>query len=99
MKHFDFPSDALCDLNKRGYHEDFSTESFCLYCGDLDMRLNPQEFRVDEEYRFESAEGNEKGTILIAVTAANGAKGVVLDTPLSNPEEQTNEAGSKASRL
>ena len=39
MKNYESPADALDDLRKRGYEADFETQSFCLYCNDLDLRL------------------------------------------------------------
>ncbi len=53
MKHYDSIIDALADLKKRGYVSDFTTETFCLYYRELDIRIYPEEFQVDEVYRFE----------------------------------------------
>ena len=77
MENFKSPADALSDLRERGYKTDFSVETFCLYCGDLDMRLNPEQFKVDEEYRF--GEG-EEDTVLVAITSSNGIKGILVDS-------------------
>ena len=52
MKNYNCLVDALDDLKKRGYKADFATETNCLYCGDLDIRLHPEDFKVDEVYRF-----------------------------------------------
>lgn len=80
MKNFNSLADALNDLRKRGYQSDFSTETFCLYCGDLDMRLNPDQFKVDEEYRFGGDAAHEEDTILVAITSSTGIKGIVVDS-------------------
>lgn len=79
MKNFKSLADALSDLRKRGYKTDFSVETFCLYCGDLDMRLNPDQFKVDEEYRF-GADNHEEDTVLVAITSTNGVKGILVDS-------------------
>lgn len=80
MKNFQSLADALSDLRKRGYKTDFSVETFCLYCGDLDMRLNPEQFKVDEEYRFGGDAAHEKDTVLVAITSSNGIKGILVDS-------------------
>ncbi len=71
-------ADALSDLRDRGYKTDFSIETFCLYCGDLDMRLNPEQFKVDEEYRFGGDDAHEEDTVLVAITSSNGIKGILV---------------------
>jgi hypothetical protein len=80
MKNFKSLADALSDLRKRGYKTDFSVETFCLYCGDLDMRLNPEQFKVDEEYRFGGDAEHEEDTVLVAITSSNGIKGILVDS-------------------
>ncbi len=82
MKNFKSLPDALNNLRERGYKSDFSIETHCLYCGDLDMRLNPDQFRVDEEYRF-ALEGTDEETVLVAVSTPTGIKGIVLDSQSS----------------
>lgn len=80
MKNFESPNEAICDLRNRGYETDFSVGTFCLYCGDLDMRLSPEQFTVDEEYRFDGDPAHEENTVLVAITASSGVKGVLLDS-------------------
>ena len=48
MKNYESLVAALDDLRKRGYAADFATDTICLYCGDLDLRLDPEDFHVDE---------------------------------------------------
>lgn len=79
MEKFKTLPDALSDLRERGYNADFSIETFCLYCGDLDVRLNPEQYRVDEEYRF-TEDAHEEDTVVAAITSSNGIKGVLVDS-------------------
>ena len=79
MKNYESLIDALTDLKKRGYEADFGTETICLYCGDLDMRLNPEEFKVDEEYRFEGHPNHDEDTVVVAITSSSGVKGTLVD--------------------
>ncbi|PVD52385.1 phosphoribosylpyrophosphate synthetase [Terrimonas sp.] len=77
MKNYKSLTDALDDLKQRGYKEDFKTQTTCLYCGDIDVRLDPQDFNIDESYSFkEDANGS---CLLLAITSSTGLKGTVVD--------------------
>lgn len=79
MKNYDSMIDALNDLRKRGYEADFETSSDCLYCSDLDIRLNPEEFHVDESYRFEGTSDPEDNSVVYAISSSSGVKGTLVD--------------------
>ena len=79
MKNYESLVDALDDLRKRGYDADFSTQAICLYCGDLDMRLDPQDFMVDEVYRFEGNSDPDDNVVLYAISSSNGVRGTLVD--------------------
>ena len=78
MKNYESLSDALHDLNERGYKANFESQTFCLYCGDLDLRLDPEDFHVDEIYHFGNSAG-EKGSAVYAISSVSGVKGVLVD--------------------
>jgi hypothetical protein len=79
MQTYDTLPNALADLKTRGYDADFATTSDCLYCSDVDIRLNPEEFQVEEVHHFK-VEGNpDEGTVLYAITSSTGVKGVLVD--------------------
>ena len=79
MKNYESLIDALDDLRKRGYDSDFTTQAVCLYCGDLDLRLNPEEFNVDEVHRFEGDSNPSDSSILYAISSSSGLKGTLVD--------------------
>jgi hypothetical protein len=79
MKNYDSFPEALDDLKKRGYDADFETDSFCLYCGDLDLRLNEGEFHVDELYRFEEDADPDNNAVIYAISSSTGVKGTIVD--------------------
>lgn len=79
MKTYQSLNDALEDLRKRGYEADFSTDTDCLYCGDLDIRLDPEDFHVDEVYRFESGLSFQMHSTLYAITSVSGVKGTLME--------------------
>ena len=82
MENAESLNDALSDLKKRGYDANlnFGTSTFALYGGDLDMRLNPEGFHVDEiDHTRDEAHPNDR-TVVYAITSATGIKGVLEDT-------------------
>ena len=79
MKNYESLIDALDDLRKRGYEADFATQTVCLYCGDLDIRLDPEDFHVDEVYRFEENSNPDDNSVLYAISSSTGVKGTLVD--------------------
>ena len=79
MKNYESLSDALDDLRKRGYEADFETQSPCLYCSDLDLRLIEEEFHVDEVYRFEEDANPDDKAVVYAISSTAGIKGTIVD--------------------
>lgn len=79
MKSYSTLSEALNDLKKRGYKEDFNLKPTCLECASLNLQIHPEEFKVDEFYRFEGMSNTDDNSILFAISAKNGLKGVLVD--------------------
>ncbi len=55
------------------------------------MRLNPQEFKVDEEYRFEGGLNHEDDSVVVAITSSSGVKGTLVDGYASYAENMNFE--------
>jgi len=79
MENYKSPSEALNDLRKRGYDADFEPQSNCLYCSILDLRLNEEEFQIDEVHRFEGDSDSGGDTIVYALTSPTGVKGTIVN--------------------
>jgi len=79
MKNYTSLADAMDDLKTRGYDFDFTTTSDCLYCGDLDVRLDPEDFHVDEIYRFEAKSETNYNVVIYAISSSTGPKGTIID--------------------
>jgi len=79
MKNYESLVDALDDLKKRGYDSDFEPQSNCLYCNNLDLRLNEAEFHVDEVYRFEVDSNPHDNAVVYALTSNTGEKVTIVD--------------------
>ena len=73
--------EALSDLKKEGYEADlnFEEDPYGLYCSDLDMRLNPESYHVDEAIRVEDEKCPDEKVVVYAVTYSSGVKGTVVD--------------------
>lgn len=79
MKTFDTLIDAFNDLKTRGYSNDFNLQPEAIECSPLNLKLRPEDFHVDEIYRFEGLTDPDDSTILFAVSSTAGVKGVIVD--------------------
>ena len=79
MKTFDTVTEAVNDLHRRGYTYDFKVDKDCLYCNHRDIRLNPEEFKVDEVYRFEGNTDPGDENVVYAISSMNSdLKGILV---------------------
>ena len=90
QKNYDTVSEAVNDLNKRGYTTDFAvlTEKECLVCKKTSRQLSPEEFTIDEIHRFEGMTDPGDEMIVYAISSAkHKMKGVVVNAfgPYSDP--------------
>jgi hypothetical protein len=72
-------SEALADLTKRGYNNDFNLHSDCIECKGLNIKLKPEDFEIDEYYRFEGNTDPGDEEIVYAISSIDGTKGVLVD--------------------
>ncbi len=75
-------SEALNDLSKRGYTTDFEVlkDQDCLVCNQTAKQLSPDEFEIDETYRFEGDTDPGDEMIVFAISAKQrGVKGVIVN--------------------
>lgn len=79
MKSYDTLSEAVNDLQKRGYTYDFNLKPHCLECVSLKLELSPEEFEVDEVYRFEGMSSTDDNSIVYAISSLEGIRGVLVD--------------------
>jgi len=80
MKNYESLVDALRGLKTRGYTQYFEMEYFTIYCGLLDIRLTPEEFTVDETYRFEDDSTPDDSSVLYVISSKDGKiKGTLVD--------------------
>jgi hypothetical protein len=79
MKNYTSLSEATNDLKTRGYKEDFNLQATCIECPSLQLQWHPENFTVDEFYRFEGMSNPDDNSIVFAISSADGMKGVLVD--------------------
>ncbi len=79
MTTYETLTDALQDLQGRGFTHNFNLESDALHCPELDLRLHPEHFAISELYRFEGMTDPDDNTILYAISSNTGVKGVLVN--------------------
>lgn len=83
---YDTLSQAVNDLIKRGYTTDFliEAEKDCLICkneGSEVKELSPEEFQIDEIYRFEGMTDPDDESIVFAISSpVHNIKGIVINS-------------------
>ncbi len=78
MKTYDTLSEAIDDLRKREYIADFNLKADAIHNDSMDLKLHPEQFHVDEIYRFEGASDPDDNVILYAISSDDGVKGLMV---------------------
>ena len=73
METFETLSQAITNLQKRGYTNDFNLHPEWIECPPLNMKLKPEEFHVDEVHRFEGMTSTDDSAVLYAVSQHSSA--------------------------
>lgn len=79
MNNYDTLSEAINNLQQRGYTYDFNLTPKCLECASLKIEIHPEDFKVDETYRFEGMSSTDDNSVLYAISARDGIKGLLVD--------------------
>ncbi|HZG23706.1 MAG TPA: phosphoribosylpyrophosphate synthetase [Chitinophagaceae bacterium] len=95
MRTFDSLKDALEDLVTRGYTEDFDLECDCLVSQREKLRLHPEDFNIDEFYRFEGDSNPDDSSVIFAISSNQGVRGVLIDAYGVYAENLTPEMSKK----
>ena len=73
-------SEAVNDLQRRGYIHDLTAAEKCLICDARGVHLDPAEFEIDGFHRFEGMSDPEDQSIVYAISAkAHGIKGILVN--------------------
>lgn len=96
MNHFTTLTEAMQDLQARGYTEQFAPEKDHLkVTSQDDMRFRSDEFKVDEFHRFEGTSDPGDEMTLYAITCNNGLKGVFVSAQGTYANEVSPELMAK----
>ena len=79
MKYYSTLSEAMTALRGKGYTIDFNLHPEWIECPQLDVRLRPEEFHVDEVHRFEGMTSPDDSEILFALSSNRGIRGLLVD--------------------
>ncbi|NEN25448.1 phosphoribosylpyrophosphate synthetase [Cryomorpha ignava] len=82
-KGFDTSSQAINDLVKRGYTANLSlsAEKDCLICHSPTMELSPDDFEIDEVYRFDGMTNPSDESIVYGISSKkHEIKGVIVNS-------------------
>lgn len=74
---------AVNDLVKRGYDHDFliHEEEDCILCQSKNLQLSPEEFMIDEIYRFEGMTDPGDESIVYAISSDTlNIRGLVINS-------------------
>ncbi|MXV51777.1 phosphoribosylpyrophosphate synthetase [Pedobacter sp. HMF7647] len=76
---YDTLSQAMSDLQSRGYTDDFDFKDSCLYCNSISQTLNPSDLKITGVYRFEGMTNPDDSAVLYAIESNSGQKGLLVD--------------------
>jgi len=80
MKTYDTMSEAINDLQQRGYDHDFNLTDDCLECVQKNNRLKADEFEIDEVYRFEGETDPGDENVVYAISSSSkNLKGILVN--------------------
>ena len=92
MKPYTTLSEAMNELRKEGYTEDFNLQQNCLECRNGAFRVFADEFKVDKFFRFEGASNPSDAAILYAISSdSKNLKGVLVNAYGIYSEPMTDE--------
>ena len=80
MRNYDTVTEAISDLQQRGYTHNFNIRKDCLFCDERDVHLKPADFEVDEVYRFEGNSDPGDENIVYAISSRDHSiQGVLMN--------------------
>jgi hypothetical protein len=91
MRSYETLSEALNDLNKRGFVHNFNIECDSIECKSLALKLHPADFEITEFYRFEGNSDPGDEEVVYAITSTGGIKGTLVDAFGAYSEKLTDE--------
>lgn len=80
MKAYSTLSEAINDLTKKGYTFNFNIKHDWIECAENNLQLQPDEFEIDEVYRFQEMSNVDTESILYAISSTqSNMKGLLVN--------------------
>lgn len=96
MYNYDTVTETVNDLSKRGYTYNFNLGDDCIECKTHNVSLKPDEFQIDEIYRFEGDTDPADETIVYAISSIKRKlKGVLVNAFGVYSDSASNELVAK----
>ncbi|GIV32745.1 MAG: hypothetical protein KatS3mg031_0280 [Chitinophagales bacterium] len=95
MRAYETVTEAINNLKKRGYTHDFTLHANCLEGSALQLKLHPENFTIDEYYRFEGMTNPDDNCVVYALSSKDGDKGILVDAYGTYAEQLTPEMAQK----
>ena len=90
-RNYDTLSEAVNDLQSRGYSDELSLREECVVCNGRNTSLHPDDFNIDEFYRFEGESDPGDESIVYAISSGkHDVKGILVNAfgPNATPLKQ-----------
>lgn len=71
--------EAINGLRSAGYILDFNLGMDCIKCTESGSSLFPEEFLIDDFFRFEDFSNPDDSSILYAISSTSGLKGILVN--------------------
>ena len=80
MKNYDTVSEALTDLQRRGFTYNFNLKREYIECKGYDIQILPEEFEITEAYRFEGETDPADESVVYAIESKkHQVRGVLVN--------------------
>lgn len=95
MYSYDTLSEAIRDLEKRGYTLDFNLAENCIECKSVNVKVEPDFFEIVEVYRFDGMTSTDDESVVYAIETSDGLKGTLTDAYGTYADSITKEMSKK----
>ncbi|GAB3507843.1 phosphoribosylpyrophosphate synthetase [Emticicia fontis] len=80
MTTYDTSAEAINALVSKGYNHNFNLKDEVLYCHTNETSLQPDEFQIDEVYRFEGDTNPDDEVVVYAISSPSAdIKGILVN--------------------
>lgn len=95
MQSYETLTEAIEGLRQQGFTQDYNLKPDHLHCQPDNIELRPADFDVVDVYRFEGMTDPGDESVLYAIEARNGNKGVLVDAYGAYSESISPEMANK----